>query len=1408
MNKQRIALILITTLSGCGGGSDVPPPPPTGVVSGNAIDALIINGTVNAYDFTEGKKGQPVSVAPATTDDKGFFELSIQTGRDHPVLLEVTGGYYVEEASGKTISLNENQYLWSAINYERGTDIKTMVTTWTHLAAAEAWHQAEQGVSTAQAIEHANNAVSDWLGLDISTTYPVNITDPNYSSAGFYDGVKYGLQSAALSQWAYQLSEQAGIEPHTNFTSIVISNIMVNDIQSDGRLDGIIDGARIMLGPVTLSNETYRTNLARSALHVVNRDDINQINVSVSDTVPYVQHVAAATPDIFGGTGSITVTNTGPVSTPAQTANTLISGTSTVTATVSDYIGVSTVELWANGTQLDRTEFDRGHTQEVAFSFDSETFPDGVLAMELRATNTLGVESVTPLSVVVANNDIAVDFLSSELTRFPTHVVRGEVVNVKPPLTVSIAGEEHSVNGNEFTVEVELSEGVNVLPLLITDSEGKGAQFEHTVRVDMTPPKITWDTPTRALTYDGNEVKQVSFPLNGNVPLYIQYDNARLGTMPATRAALEGAQIPYLVAELEDAGAVHSSEAELSATFSLLIDGQEQIRRQSLQRNSEGEWMLPLALELIPGLFEIEPDSSVSVSVTAIDLAGNEREASFPLSFYVDLPTMLVDSTFIESTLALSRYHAPTVGTLVKDCDTNSSGDCALRLYSAYPLLYLSATGGEYQDPDGQRFEVEVPFATLTDFYEEDKTVYFTPLSAVLIGLYQYELNEGQAQPAQALQRARSRLVELYGFDPLNTPIGNLTGELGNPNRHALLLGAYSTLYNSLSLESPLQLLRAMQDDVAADGYLDGKGTEGDIELGNQVISAEFWRQDVAEAINSYHANLGKPLGNTEVGQWAQQVSLNTESIFRATDTPEGWDKQPPQLVSAAKMNQWVTDEIVFPVEASDDTGIALLALTVTDTEIGEQYNGTTAEFAMDTTDFDEGENAVSIEIVDEVANSVTATGKLYIDNSDPVIAEASQNGQWQSGEVEWYAPIEEVSPYTNTVTIDGTKLDDFTTDRVTIDTTELTDGSHQLVYQVTDSVSNNKNRSFTLKADNTAPAIADWAGADAWYRRDFSFATTVSDISLQASTLTLNTTKLADFTNRISRTIDVDALSNGTHTLKVEAQDAIPHSAERSWQFKVDKTAPTLSSSSGWDQRVNDVSSVTVAGTVSDAHSGVSRVTVDGQNATLSGNRWTRTISVVDGRYSWTVVAYDQAGNAASNTENVVVTSTPRNKMRMTISGGGQSLSTNTLVGSYTLSGVRAESLTSPVSLTLTTQFLDCAGNGTCTVTWSGTGVTQQGNNAVISRELDPLQSTTGTATATFVDSINNHRVTVRVVNWTLERTGECTPGQTQNNILTNCGALNTHQTGLSQRTCQANGLWGRWGVIRDPVCSPNPIP
>lgn len=122
-------------------------------------------------------------------------------------------------------------------------------------------------------------------------------------------------------------------------------------------------------------------------------------------------------------------------------------------------------------------------------------------------------------------------------------------------------------------------------------------------------------------------------------------------------------------------------------------------------------------------------------------------------------------------------------------------------------------------------------------------------------------------------------------------------------------------------------------------------------------------------------------------------------------------------------------------------------------------------------------------------------------------------------------------------------------------------------------------------------------------------------------------------------------ALADGSHTIKIDASDNDGNAAtQKSVAFKVDTVPPTLSVSSPVDNLVTNQASCTVAGTTNDITSSPVTLTIKlnsgtAEAVTVADNgAFTKTLTLVNGKNTITIVATDSAGKSTTVTRTVTL--------------------------------------------------------------------------------------------------------------------------------------------------------------------------
>ena len=399
MRNYIALLVYLVFLTACGGGSSsMPPPVPFGSVSGTAFDGLILNGTVSVYDFTNGVKG--ALLGQATTDSSsGLYSLSLQI-ESRPVLVEITGGYYVEEAgvSGAStqVSLGLNHKLTALANYTTGTALKVAATTYTHLAAGLAAYQISKGTIVATAINNANTRVSSLAGVNILTTVPRQITDIGNASATLTPELKYGFLAGAISMWTLNNTPNTAIARTQPYTSIDFAQLLYQDIWVDGLLDGIgLDStgvaAPLSFGTTPLGVDVYRNGLGISLVQMAAHTN-NKTGIDAPHVLSFAQNYVGNTDAMFDNVAP------NPIPDPVVTitSNAWVNKPSNVVAAIQDVLGIrSTDFIVGNATVATSASNNPAQT----FQFDTSKYSEGVHNVSIHVINLAGQTTTTTIPI-------------------------------------------------------------------------------------------------------------------------------------------------------------------------------------------------------------------------------------------------------------------------------------------------------------------------------------------------------------------------------------------------------------------------------------------------------------------------------------------------------------------------------------------------------------------------------------------------------------------------------------------------------------------------------------------------------------------------------------------------------------------------------------------------------------------------------------------------------------------------------------------------------------------------------------------------------------------------------------------------------------------------------------------------
>jgi len=261
--KVMLTLTLLigsmSLLYGCGGGGSSATTPggttgANGMISGTAVKGPISGGTVTAYAITNGTTG--MQLANGTTDSQGHFNISIGDYAGS-IMLQMSGGTYVDEATGVTVSMAPGDVMTAVMTtLSTGSTVTGIqVTPLTSMAQAMANNMAG-GMMDAN-ITAANTAIGNYFIVnDILHTPPMNPLVSGSSGTATQDMKNYGMAIAAMSQSAKDMGM-------TSSSSMVTA--MINDA-SDGVMNGLMGSTPVMMGGMMAGSSMMTTTAGTSGL--------------------------------------------------------------------------------------------------------------------------------------------------------------------------------------------------------------------------------------------------------------------------------------------------------------------------------------------------------------------------------------------------------------------------------------------------------------------------------------------------------------------------------------------------------------------------------------------------------------------------------------------------------------------------------------------------------------------------------------------------------------------------------------------------------------------------------------------------------------------------------------------------------------------------------------------------------------------------------------------------------------------------------------------------------------------------------------------------------------------------------------------------------------------------------------
>lgn len=660
--KWMFALVAVMGLavSGCqsGGEGGLPPERSTSTVSGYSVDAIIRNGTIKVYGLnSDATKGE--FLGSTTTDENGYYELSLRSA-SLPVLIEVTGGTYIEEASGKVITLATGDVLRAITFYESGEPLSVMVTPLTNLAAGFVVYKVGQGVNLNNAIVESSTAISSYVGFDILDTVPRDVTNPINYGYSLDDGMRYGLFTAAISSWTKHAGEENLQSPHTIYTSIRLASIMYDDISSDGLLDGKkVTGddqnqsiAGLSYGAVPLGPNVYRSEFANHMLTVVSDTNINKTGLVLTDLLPDAQAIANSGHRMFTDVPPQPIDKDAPRISQIDPEGQWYSGAINYEVKVSDFVGVAEVTFDIDGEVIGLASDPSAPSVPII----TDQYGDGEHYIGVRARDFMGNEAYQKLLVNFNSTGPVINVTVPAITNQADYEMTGTWEGFGVDLDyLSVQGNQAVINSDgTWSATVELAPGSNVIPIETMDELGNKTEIESVVDLDQNPPNVTAIYSDALYSLGGGQTFSESLRTATDeiYPLYIRADKVKLNGLSLNTAVMFENGVPnveYHVSDTVINGVVTPAE-ELNVEIRYSREGKVLADWRPAQRTpfpGNSHYMVALAEEtLAQGWHYTTPQEKHLVEVRITDNAGNVRKETF--NFRVEIyPAASDDSVTI-----------------------------------------------------------------------------------------------------------------------------------------------------------------------------------------------------------------------------------------------------------------------------------------------------------------------------------------------------------------------------------------------------------------------------------------------------------------------------------------------------------------------------------------------------------------------------------------------------------------------------------------------------------------------------------------------------------------------------------------------------------------------------------------
>ncbi|ABC80672.1 hypothetical protein [Anaeromyxobacter dehalogenans] len=208
-----------------------------GTMTGTAFMGAMSGGTVTAYAVTGGARGQALGAAPLGAAGAFSVGLGPYAG---PVMLEVAGATFVDEATGTAMPMASGDVLTACVPSVAAGATTSGVHVTPLTTMAQAMAQGTPGGMTTASAGAANAGVGSYfMAGDVLGTMPMDPSVAGSGAGATQDQRDHGMAIAAMSEYARTVGM-------TGSSSAMVT-AMAEDA-SDGVMNGMMGGTGISMG--------------------------------------------------------------------------------------------------------------------------------------------------------------------------------------------------------------------------------------------------------------------------------------------------------------------------------------------------------------------------------------------------------------------------------------------------------------------------------------------------------------------------------------------------------------------------------------------------------------------------------------------------------------------------------------------------------------------------------------------------------------------------------------------------------------------------------------------------------------------------------------------------------------------------------------------------------------------------------------------------------------------------------------------------------------------------------------------------------------------------------------------------------------------------------------------------------